>query len=79
MRKTRRDKLMQCFNQDTQAVMNVQLDRKTRVDRDKANKGLFAGQEGLKTSLKEATKDRTYLTKALKKYDSIFFLKSFCL
>ena len=69
---------MQCFNQDTQAVMNVPLDRKTRVDRDKANKGLFAGQEGLKTSLKEANKDRTYLEKALKKYDSIFFY-SFCL
>ena len=58
---------MQCFNQDTQVAMNVQMDRKTRVDSDKANKGLFAGQEGLKTSLKEATKDRSYLTKALKK------------
>ena len=47
--------------------MDVPLDRKTRVERDKTNMGLFAGQEGLKTSLKEATKDRTYLEKALKK------------
>ena len=53
--------------------MDVPLDRKTRVERDKTNMGLFAGQEGLKTSLKEATKDRTYLEKALKKYGSIFF------
>ena len=53
--------------------MDVPMDRKTRVERDKTNKGLLAGQEGLKTSLKEANKDRAYLEKALKKYDSIFF------
>ena len=67
LKRTRRDKLAQCFNKDTRLHINQPQERKERVERKAKNAGLFQGQESLKNVLKEANKDRTYLEKALQK------------